>query len=178
MVTVPEAVPISWPRASRLVPARFRAAECFEQIQDGDAPLAVEQLVWLCDLTVAGGLEVMDPAKVLFGAGAGWINASLLSPRPGRFSTLRRGAFYLAGDLETSLAEVRHAIHRTYRYEGVEDALDLDYRALMAHLEGSFPDVRDKPKGRAPWSRIYAPDSWTEGQAFADRLRDHALPRP
>lgn len=173
MVKAPPPVPIHWPRASRLVPARYRAAECFERIQDGLGTPG--DLIRLAGLTAAAGpgdLDTLDPAKVLFGSGAGWLNPSFLTPRPGRFSTFRRGAFYLAGELGTSLAEVHHHLQRRYREEAIAGPLDLSYRALTAHLEGAFPDLRPKLKARAPWSAIYNPEAWSAGQAFADTLRD------
>ena len=176
---LPEAVPILWPRASRLLPARYRAAECFERIQEPDDATAPGLLERLSALTAAAGasdLEILDPAQVLFGPGAGWINGSFITPRPGRFSTSRRGAFYLAEDVATSLAEIRHHLETTYRREGVREPVDLEYRALQAHLEGALPDIRPKLRNRAPWSAIFAPESWTAGQAFADRLRDAGAP--
>ena len=172
---LPDPEPIRWPRASRLVPARYRAEECFERIQDPEEPAGAALLARLSALTGAAGagdLDTLDPRHVLFGNGAGWINASFITPRPGRFSTFRRGAFYLAGNLDTSLAEVRHHLQRDYRREGITETLDLDYRALTAHLEGAFPDIRSRLGARAPWSAIYAPDSWAAAQAFGDRLRD------
>ena len=164
---LPDPVPLRWPRASRLVPARYRAADCFERIQDPGSGSA-DLLARLSGLTAAAGLgdlDLLDPALVLFGPGAGWINASFIAPRPGRFSTFRRGAFYLAGDLDTSLAEVRHPLTRTYRAEGLATPLDLDYRALTAHLEGRFPDIRAKLQARAPWTGFAG---WPLGTGCAD----------
>ena len=176
---LPDAVPIRWPRASRLVPARYRAAECFERIEEpegGTLPGILERLSSLTAAAGASDLDTLDPAHILFGAGAGWINASFIAPRPGRFSTSRRGAFYLAEDVATSLAEVRHHLQASYRREGVREPVDLEYRALQAHLEGAFPDIRARLQARAPWSAIYAPDAWAAGQAFGDRLRDAGAP--
>jgi hypothetical protein len=169
---------IRWPRASRLVPARYRVEECFERIQDPAGGAPAELLARLSGLTAAatGDLDTLDPAHILFGAGAGWINGAFITPRPGRFSTFRRGAFSLAGDLETSLAEVRHHLQENFRREGVTEALRLDYRALVAHVEGVFPDIRAKLKVRAPWSAIYAPDAWAAAQALGDRLREAGHP--
>ncbi|BDU73015.1 RES family NAD+ phosphorylase [Mesoterricola silvestris] len=171
----PEPVPICWPRAMRLVPARYRAEECFEAVRDPENPDSGALLARLSTLTAAAGqgdLDALDPSRVLFGPGAGWINASFITPRPGRFSTSRRGAFYLAGDLETSLAEVRHHLQLNYRREGITQPLDLDYRALTAHLEGRFPDIRSRLSARAPWSAIYAPDDWSAAQRFGAEMRD------
>lgn len=176
---LPEQVLVSWPRASRLVPARYRAVECFERILDPEAAAPSELLARLSNLTASAGpgdLDLLDPGKILFGPGAGWINSSFITPRPGRFSSFQRGAFYLADELTTSLAEVRTHIEQTYRREGVTAALELEYRALLVRMEGRFADIRAKVKARAPWSAIYAPDSWTAAQTLGNRLRDAGYP--
>lgn len=166
---------LRWPRASRLLPARYRAAECFEQIQDVDGSTPIDVLERLGALTAAAGasdLDTLDPVHILFGAGAGWINASFITPRPGRFSNSRRGAFYLADDLETCLAEVRFHLQRNYRREGIVASLDLDYRALAVHLQGTFTDIRPRFGARGAWAALYDPEAWDAAQAFGDRLRD------
>ena len=167
---LPEA-DVEWPHASRLVPARYRPSDCFERIaldpgtQDLQARLA--------DVTAAGqqDLASMDPSRILFGPGAGWINASFLAPRPGRFSTARQGAFYASEHLETSLAEVRHHLEASYRREGVREAQDLEYRALRVHLQGRLHDLRAKVRTRAPWAAIHDPASYAASQSLGDRLR-------
>jgi len=170
---VPQAL-VEWPRASRLLPARFQAVDCFERVLDPHEPGDGDILTHLSDLTAAAGvgdLSLMDPAQVLFGTGAGWINPSFTAPRAARFSTSSRGAFYLAEDIETCVEEVRHHLAIAYQREGVKDVLEVDYRALVLHLRGNLHDIRTRPMTRAPWSAIYAPDSYAASQAFAASLR-------
>jgi hypothetical protein len=166
---------LSWPHASRIVPARFRAADCFERILDpGEASLG-DTLARLSELTAtsgAGDLRLMDPSQVHFGAGAGWINASFAVPRAARFSTTRHGAFYVAEELETCVAEVRHHLERDYRHEGITEAMDLDFRALAIQVRGPLQDLRGKPRARAPWASLYDPGSYVASQAFAETLRE------
>jgi len=178
MVKLPAAarVPVAtlaWPRASRLIPARFQALDCFERIlEPGEQDLGAT-LIRLAELTTPWGtrdLTLMDPAQVIFGPGAGWIMASYAAPRPGRFSTARRGACYVAEEIETGLAEVRHHLQESYRREGVTEVLDLEYRALTVHLQGSLHDIRGKARARAPWSAIYDPGAYAASQAFAGQL--------
>jgi hypothetical protein len=127
----------------------------------------------LADFTASGmgDLAAQDPSRILFGPGAGWINACYLVPRPGRFSTARQGAFYAARELATSLAEVRYHLELSYRTEGIQEAQDLEYRALRVHLAGTFHDLRSKARTRAPWSAVYDPVSYAASQALAGQLR-------
>jgi hypothetical protein len=169
--------PLCWPRASRLQPARYQAADCFDRIQDPEGGSPVEVLARLAALSAAcGEADLLDPARVLFGPGAGWINAAYLCPRPGRFSSGRQGAFYLAEGLETALAEVRHHLQRDYRREAVTEAMDLEYRALAVQVEGALHDIRDHRPNRRPWSAILDPDDHLPGQAFAAGLREAGSP--
>lgn len=163
---------IDWPAAARLISARYHAAACFERLESSDGALAL--LAGLADLTAGphGDLASMDPARILFGPGAGWINASFAPPRPGRFSTARLGAFYGAGDLETAIAEVRHHLAAAYRREGIVEAQDLEYRALRVRVLGSLHDLRGVRRDRAPWGAIHDPDRYEASQAFAARLRE------
>jgi len=175
----PDKVPLSmvdWAHAGRLVPARYRAAECFERIADhvGMRDLQAQ----LADFTGAGAEDfgTMDPAKLLFGPGAGWISACFVAPRPGRFSTAREGAFYVARDLGTSIAEVKYHLEADYRREGLLEPMDLEFRALRVTLKGAYHDIRTRSRTRAPWAAICAPDSHVGSQAFAARLREAGSP--
>jgi len=162
---------VLWPAAARLVPARYRAPDCFERIAQDEETQALQ--AFLADYSAAGvgDLASMDPSRILFGQGAGWINAAFLVPRPGRFSTSSHGAFYVARELATSVAEVKFHLEASYREEGIEEAQDLEYRALRVHLEGSFHDLRTKARAKAPWSAFYNPLSYRDSQNLADRLR-------
>ena len=166
---------VDWDHASRLVPARFKAADCFERILAPEEGALAGELLRLAELTaVAGGgdLRLMDPSQVLFGPGAGWINASFTVPRAARFSTPRQGAFYVADQIETSLAEVRHHLEQDYRREGITQAMDLDYRALAVRVQGDLHDLRGQARTRPPWSSIYDPNAYDASQAFAATLRE------
>jgi len=166
---------LDWAHASRLVPARFKAADCFERILDPDEAPQAEALLRLAELTAtagAGDLRLMDPTQILFGAGAGWINASFAIPRAARFSTVRQGAFYVAEQIGTALEEVRHHLERDYRREGITQAMDLDYRALTVRLQGELHDLRGKSRTRPPWASLYDPDSYAASQTFAANLRE------
>ena len=165
---------VDWAHAARLVPARFQAADCFERILAPEEASQGEALLKLAELTAtsgAGDLRLMDPSQVLFGPGAGWINASFTVPRAARFSTARQGAFYVAEQIETALAEVRHHLERDYRREGITETMDLDYRALAVRVQGELQDLRGKPKTRPPRSALYDPDSYSASQPFAATLR-------
>ncbi len=162
---------VEWAQAARLVPSRYRPSDCFERIAED--PETQDLQIRLADFTASGmgDLAAQDPSRILFGPGAGWINACYLVPRPGRFSTARQGAFYAARELATSLAEVRYHLELSYRTEGIQEAQDLEYRALRVHLAGTFHDLRSKARTRAPWSAVYDPVSYAASQALAGQLR-------
>jgi hypothetical protein len=162
---------VEWAQAARLVPSRYRPSDCFERIAED--PETQDLQIRLADFSASGmgDLAAQDPSRILFGPGAGWINACYLVPRPGRFSTARQGAFYAARELATSLAEVRYHLELSYRTEGIQEAQDLEYRALRVHLAGTFHDLRSKARTRAPWSAVYDPVSYAASQALAGQLR-------
>ena len=165
---------LEWPRACRLLPARFQALDCFETVLDPQERAAGDILSRLSELTAASGagdLRLLDPGTVLFGPGAGWINPAFSLPRPARFSSRRQGAFYVAEAIDTCIEEVRHHLQLDLRRERIATPMDLDYRALAVQVQGTFHDIRAKARARAPWSAIYAPDSHAASQAFAESLR-------
>ena len=166
---------ILWRRAGRLVPAVYQPEDLFERIpdlEDGRQKASLLRLASLSSLAGPGSIALLDPAKILFGPGAGWISASFIRPRPGRFSTPRRGAFYVGDGLETAMAEVRHHLQARLAREGIGKGMDLDYRALKVQVQGDLHDLRTRPAGRGPWASLLDPDSYMAGQAFALGLRD------
>jgi hypothetical protein len=166
---------ILWRRGGRLLPACYQAADFFEQIPGMAEKTIQDALLRLASLSSVVGpssIDLLDPAKILFGPGAGWINFAFLRPRPGRFSTTRWGAFYLADGLETAIAEVRHHLQARLAREGIGAPLDLDYRALRVQVQGEFHDLRTRPAGREPWASLLDPDSYSASQAFSLRARE------
>ena len=174
----PARVPVTaldWAHASRLVPARFKAADCFERILEPEEAFLGTALLRLAELTApagSGDLSLMDPSQILFGAGAGWINAGFALPRAARFSTARQGAFCVGEGIATCIAEVRHHLEQDYRREGILETMDLDYRALALRVQGNLHDLRGQSKTRPPWSAVYDPDGYAASQIFAATLRD------
>ena len=140
---------VAWSQAARLVPARYRPADCFERLAQDMATQDLQAILADCTSAGLGDLAAMDPSRILFGQGAGWINAPFLAPRAGRFSTASHGAFYAARELETSVAEVKYHLELSYRDEAVEQPQDLEYRALRVHLEGTYHDIRAKARAKA-----------------------------
>ena len=166
---------LEWPRACRLLPARFQAVDCFETVLDPRDLAGSDILARLFELTStsgAGDLRLLDPSQVLFGLGAGWINPAFTLPRAARFSTPGQGAFYAAEEITTCIEEVRHHLEENLRREGITEPMDLDYRALSLSVLGRFHDIREKARARPPWSAIYDPDSYTASQSFAASLRE------
>ena len=166
---------IQWRRGGRLLPACYQAEDFFEQIPAMAEPTLQEALLRLASLSSIVGpssIALLDPARILFGPCAGWINFSFLRPRQGRFSTTRRGAFYLADGLETAIAEERHHLQARLAREGIGASLDLDYRALRVQVQGEFHDLRTRPVDKETWASLLDPESCSASQAFSLRARE------
>ena len=166
---------ILWRCGGRLLPACYQAADLFEQVPGLEENTIQDALLRLASLSSVVGpssVALLDPARILFGPGAGWINFSFLRPRPGRFSTSRWGAFYLADGLETAVAEVRHHLRARLVREGIGTIMDLDYRALRVQVQGEFHDLGTRPAAREPWASLLDPDSYSASQAFSLRTRE------
>lgn len=120
---------------------------------------------------MTAGLEELHPKELVFGVpNHTFINAAFCYPRPGgnRFNSERRGAWYSAFDVETSLAEVKfhltRALAETDLYENCTD-----YAELFADFIGLFHDLR----GIDPLPDCLSPDpgkGYPAGQALAEAL--------
>ncbi len=141
--------------------------DCFESIVNPGRHSQGEMLARPADLTAASGagdLRLLDPSKVLFDAGAGWITPAFTLPRAARFSTPRYGAFYVAEEITTAVEKVRHHIQQDCRWERITGPMDLDCDALTFHDQGSFHDIRSKARtgSRGQPSTILIP-MWPPG---------------
>ncbi len=177
MTAWPPLTGIRWDDTHRLILATYGAsvAPFVADLADGDADtVALLELGAATNARLAaqagtrpGGI---GPHELLFDLPYSHIvNAAFTYPGPAgaRFHGRRRGAWYAAVDVETSLAEV--AYHRAAHLAECDWWDDVvDYRDYLADVHGTgFADLR----GRDQRSRACLdPDSYLAGQELAERL--------
>ena len=148
-------VPILWPRALRIIAARFPEVSPWAGLPPGywDRLDEVEALT--------------RPSLTGEGAPSGFIQWPFSNPRPGRFSTEVLGAFYAAREEATAIAETVH--HQAIRCR--EDHLlphEFDMRVLGARIEGTCHDLRGALADA--WPGLMDPGSHAVARSLATRL--------
>ena len=125
------------------------------------------------------GLPGLDPRELAFGrANDSFINAAFTHVRPGgnRFNDERRGAWYCAFDVQTSLGEV--AFHLTRELDAIGRYQNqTDYAEMIADFVGPFHDLT----GFGMALPSLAPEiasAYPAGQALARRLREPEAEHP
>lgn len=110
----------------------------------------------------AGHLELIPRGEIPFGIpGCSYATAPFthVNPAGSRFSDGSFGVLYLAGSMETALAEVQH--HQSLNYE----------RFVFRGLSCSFVDAAMKDAASIPMTDpIYAPHDYAEPKTFTQRL--------
>lgn len=119
----------------------------------------------------AGLLLDIDPGELLtdaFGYGWSFVNAAFVYTRRGgnRFNDGRRGAWYAALDIDTSLAEIGYHLGRALADAGETENVT-DYVELVAHVAGSMARVADGARCLDPDPEIGYP----AGQKLAAEAR-------
>ena len=179
MVIDPSALPtteIRWIGARRIVRHLYPPIPLFEDIAD---PADWELLVSAAQKTdsqlaaTIGAIDLVPPARRVFGEGATFLMAPFthVSPdRPSRFTRGRYGVLYVARDFQTAVLETmyHHArfMARTNEEPGWTGQfleLILDVRAVLHDLRGGSPAV-------AP---ALDPVDYAPAQDLGEILRDH-----
>ena len=135
---------------------------------DAAAVMALEG--WTNDRLVAERLGRLAERDWVFGrANASVVMAAFLRTAPGglRFSAEALGAWYAATSLVTAAAEVAHHLKREAVARGLAEGRRV-YRAYAARLAGRYLDIRGEAAARPG---LYAPDRYSEAQAFGEAVR-------
>jgi RES domain-containing protein len=129
----------------RLIPSKYSPASVLENLT-----LPSQVIADLSELDAAtnerknaerGGNPAISPRELLFGVPeAHIVNAAFSHPGPagGRFNDARRGAWYAAVALETSVHEVAYHKRRFLRDSRIHDELEFEYQDFLADFSGSF----------------------------------------
>ena len=131
--------------AHRFIPTKYSDGSVLESL-----PLAADALADLSELDGAtnerkvaesGGNTGIGPGELLFGVpDAQIVNSAFCHPGPhgGRFNSPRRGAWYAAVELETSVAEVAFHKRRFLKDARITGQHTFDYVDFRADFSGNF----------------------------------------
>jgi RES domain len=162
----------SWRPCHRLIPSRYPTVGLYDTIADPadlEVVFAIESLTNPRIRDEIGQLQLVPPEERVSGAGSTVIMAAFthLNAEGSRFSDGSYGVYYAAHALDTAIAEVSH--HRAlFLSRTHEPAMDVDMRAISAHLDTELHDLRELGKRGAA---LLDPDDYAAPQAFARRLR-------
>ena len=173
---LPKDLPLAqtrWHPCHRLIPSRFPTVGLYDTIADPadlDVVFAIESLTNPRIRDELGELQLVPPNERVTGAGSTMIMAAFthLNLDGSRFSDGSYGVYYAAHALDTAIAEVSH--HRAlFLARTREPPMDVDMRAMSAHLDAELHDLRGLGKrGRT----LLDPDDYAAPQALARRLRE------
>lgn len=160
------------PRPSfRLIPSRFPPIGLFDSVATAADLAAVMELVgWTNDRLVAERIARLPQSEWVYGRpNASVIMAAFLhvAPTGMRFNGAELGAWYAAGDLTTTAAEVSHHLRREIFARKLPEARRT-FRTYMARLNGDYVDIRDERRARL---ELYDSESYVASQAFGETIR-------
>ena len=163
--------------AHRLIPAKYAAEESVLE----ELALPSQTLADLSELDAAtnerkiaerGGNAAIGPGELLYGVPeAHIVNAAFAHPGPagGRFNDAKRGAWYSAFALETSVREVAYHRRRFLRDARIGERLTFEYQDFLADFAGRFHFL-DRGEMRKCLRPEPVPECYSAGQALAAAL--------
>ena len=154
-----------------IFPSRFPPISTFEAVASPDDLQAVMELEgWTNDRLVAQRVARLPRDQWVYGVGnSSVVMASFLHVAPAgmRFTSADLSGWYAAFERRTAIAKVAHHLRREAINMRVA-SLTLQYRTYVAQLAGEYHDIRGQ---RVALASLYSPDSYTESQAFGERIR-------
>lgn len=166
---------VSWPRATRIVAARYPPIDLFERVSSDpgvwEALIAAEQLVNPRVRDDVGEIRLVPPDERISGPGASYVMAAFThrNPNGSRFSDGGYGVYYAARTLRTAVRETAFHFARFAADSGDPPRYE-DMRVLVGRIERRFVDVGALPA--AERARVLDPDAYAAGQAFGRVLHD------
>ncbi len=163
-------VALAWDEAYRIILSRYPVVGIFDDIAD---PADIEDLFAIEARTnervrdELGEIALVRPADRVSGPGTTPVMAAFTHAAPSRFADGSFGAYYAARERDTAIAETIHHVEWFYRQTG-EPSADIDMRAYVARIEGSFDDLRAAPPDDPRFDRA----SYAASQPYAKALYD------
>jgi hypothetical protein len=164
---------LEWPRAHRIVPSPDAPVAAFAALVDD--PNELELLLQVEGLTnplareAAGNLPAIPVERRYHGPLAGLVMLPLLLPRESRFSDGYYGVLYAADAIDTALDEAAHHAGRRLQASRAPAGTTVRLYGYTLDVRTELVDVRRGLDGVD--DAVYAPDSWTAGQALGRALR-------
>jgi len=155
----------------RLIPSRFPPIGLFDTVSTtADAAAVMELAEWTNDRLVEERIRRLPEDEWVYGRpNSSVIMATFLHVQPSgaRFNGPDLGAWYAAAALKTAAFEVGHHLRREAAATG-RAAMERDFRAYTAGLEGSYLDICGQ---QAQCPEVYASGSYTASQALGEGTR-------
>jgi RES domain-containing protein len=164
---------VSWPRATRIVAARYPPIDLFERVSSDpsvwEALIAAEQLVNPRVRDDIGEIRLVPPGDRVSGPGASYVMAAFThrNPQGSRFSDGRYGVYYAARTLRTAVRETAFHFGR-FAADSRDPPRYEDMRVLVGRIDRRFVDV--DALAAEERARLLDPDSYAAGQAFGATL--------
>ncbi|MFJ3368396.1 RES family NAD+ phosphorylase [Pseudomonas sp. NPDC086251] len=161
-------------QAYRLVNSKFPPIALFDDVADADEFEDLYQIQALTNPRLkneVGHLELIPRSEIPFGIpGCSYAIAPFthVNPAGSRFSDGRYGVLYLAGSMETALAEVQH--HQNLYWSNVRQ---LNYeRFVFRGLTCTFTETGMKDATSIPMTDpVYDPDDYTHSRRLGKAIR-------
>jgi RES domain len=163
-------VALAWGEAYRIILSRYPVVGIFDDIADAadiEDLFAVEARTNERVRDELGAIALVRPADRVVGPGTTPVMAAFTHAAPSRFADGSFGAYYAARERDTAIAETVYHAERFYRHTS-EPSADIDMRAYIARIDGSFDDLRSVP----PADPRFDPASYAASQTYAKTLYD------
>jgi hypothetical protein len=163
-------VAISWDEAYRIILSRYPVVGIFDDVVDAGDLEAIFELEARTNERIRdelGAIALVRPADRVVGPGTTPVMAAFTHTHPSRFTDGTFGAYYAARERDSAISETVYHVARLYR-QTKEASADIDMRAYVARIAGSFDDLRATPLTDPRLD----PDSYAASQPYARGLSD------
>jgi hypothetical protein len=163
-------VAIQWDEAYRIILSRYPVVGIFDEVVDVGDLDAIFELEARTNERIRdelGVIALVRPADRVAGPGTTPIMAAFTHTRPSRFTDGTFGTYYAARHRDTAISETVYHAERLYR-QTKEASADIDMRAYVARIAGSFDDLRATPLTDPRLD----PASYADSQPYARGLHD------
>lgn len=173
LVKLAPAVQLNWPRTYRLINSAYPPIDVFEDIAGPADWLLLSNAETKTNPRVAdtiGQLNLIPPARRVYGAGASYVMAPFThcSPdNPGRFHNGQFGAYYAGNSFEVAVAETVFHTEKFLSATKESAGWIAEKRELIGPVNAKLIDLRGKG-----FEDLLQPGSYTASQKYAADARN------